>query len=861
MNKQHVLCLLCALSLLGTPLARAEEEPPQTQIINVLEDAHVESPKPDENYGSSSALLMKQGSRHAYLKFDLSAAKPVLENPEIEIESAVLTLTVAGDNRNGTAGTERDMAINLYTLSDTWQEGSITYNNAPKFETSMLDSLVNIPAGSMIYPVDIDITGSVTELLSKENYQLSFGMQLEQSGTAAAYFFCRDSKDASYQPRLTLTYRDKIYRDAILDVEVTQDGGFVNKIAAGSLDCNLTVQNWADAESHPVLFGALYRVTDGVETMLACHTDNHLSLTANGRGMVSFSFAVPDDDGEYFLRFWAVDGIETLHLFSGETVFDKDGLHTQYPQKKGSCFIDDATVGVDRSSGKVTVATPEQTSLRQIVLLVRDGDTIAYAGVMNGGMEKSFFLSGEVVRRKYQVYLASRDAESMVTMPLDYYLDSSFTKAFAEISAAKTAGELQAAVEKYNDLLMIERDDATDENAILQWLCGQKFDSLEQFINAYQRCAAVQQLQVGKNAEEIFQQYLDTFQVDARIVTAITKDAYPVYLKDAVIQAVAAYKWSFDHACQDMQDIILASSFRAAPKYSDIQQLFEQETLFAPYYRQTLEADPYYKGLKNKSAFYKYFAQRASGLTDESSIAAAIAAASKKAHDEETSVKGSVVTGGGRGGSGSGGKASAVYEVTGAPEQPPVIQPPAADQKLSALYQDMQQAAWAGAYVRRLTEKGVLSGDGNGYFRPNDSIKREEFIKMLMAAFEMTAGGGKAPFTDVPEGNWAEPYIKAAYDNGIVTGRDDGRFGFGERLTREEMAVLCYRMIKDRSGKRFEYPQDLDMVSDYAKEAVCSLYGSGLLTGDETGAFSPRRCATRAEVCKVLCGIMEEAEK
>lgn len=860
---KKLMSILCALSLLGTLAVFADGSVPQTQVINVLEDAHVESPKPDENYGSSSALLMRQGSRHAYLRFDLSEAVQVLENPEIEIESAMLTLTVAGDDRNGTVGLPKAIEINLYTLDSGWKEGTITYNNAPKFVESMLESNVTIPAGVMKYPVNIELVDSVKSVLAAGGRELSFGMQVEKPSSAYAYFFCRDSKDTSYQPKLTLAYRDKIYRDAIVDVEVTQDGGFVNAISSGRLDCSVTVQNWAETESNPAVFGALYRAENGTETLLSCQTDNGLSLAVEGRGAVPFSFDVPNDGGEYFLRFWVADGLDSLNLFSGETVFDKSGLRTQYPQQKGSCAVNDAVVGLDRNSGKVTVTVPEQTSERQIILLVKDENEIAYAGVMNGGEEKAFYISTDAVRRKYQVYLKSRDAETVVIKPLDYYLDSSFAQAFAEIAAAKTEASLKTAVDKYNDLLLIDRDSTSDESAVLKWLCGQKFERLELFIDGYQRCVAVQQFQSGNGSqktEEIFEQYLASFQVDKRILTAIVGEGYPDYMKAAVLNGIAENKWSFDNACSDMQRIILVKSFQAAPKYSDIQRLFEDAALFAPYYKQTLESDRYYGSLKNKNTFYKYFIQQVSELTDERSIVSAIASASKKAYDDENSTGGSSSGGGGGGGRGSsGGKTTAVYEMAGTQTQQ-TTEPPIQNNTPSALYQDMKEAAWAEESVRNLTENGIISGDGNGYFRPNDSIKREEFVKMLAIAFDLQVGSGENVFADVPADSWAVPYVLAAYENGVVTGMGDGRFGFGNNLTREEMAVICYRMLKDNFGETNVLPQDLDMVSDYARKAVCALYGGGLLRGDKNGRFAPRQSATRAEACKFLCSVMEEVE-
>ena len=50
---------------------------------------------------------------------------------------------------------------------------------------------------------------------------------------------------------------------------------------------------------------------------------------------------------------------------------------------------------------------------------------------------------------------------------------------------------------------------------------------------------------------------------------------------------------------------------------------------------------------------------------------------------------------------------------------------------VSQRYHDVPSNHWAGKYISILTENGVIDGYPNGTFKPDQSITRAEFSKML----------------------------------------------------------------------------------------------------------------------------------
>lgn len=82
--------------------------------------------------------------------------------------------------------------------------------------------------------------------------------------------------------------------------------------------------------------------------------------------------------------------------------------------------------------------------------------------------------------------------------------------------------------------------------------------------------------------------------------------------------------------------------------------------------------------------------------------------------------------------------------------------------------------------VLTLTKLGIFNGDGNGGFRPKDSVSRAEMAQIIKNAFQVSAKQ-KHTFNDVPNGFWAEGAISAVQSNGIASGTGDGKFDLLKR--------------------------------------------------------------------------------
>lgn len=175
-------------------------------------------------------------------------------------------------------------------------------------------------------------------------------------------------------------------------------------------------------------------------------------------------------------------------------------------------------------------------------------------------------------------------------------------------------------------------------------------------------------------------------------------------------------------------------------------------------------------------------------------------------------------------------------------------------------FDDLEGYAWAENYINALYEKGILAGKGGRTFAPGDSITRAEFAKLMVCAFEVperTYDG----FADVAPEDWYYPYVGAAYAKGMIQGIGGGLFGANDVITRQDACVIAWRTLQIQKGEGTLNFLDKADIADYALEAVAGLSQMGVLSGNEKGEFLPNNNMNRAEAAKVICGLLKEEVK
>ncbi|WP_242309994.1 NEAT domain-containing leucine-rich repeat protein [Bacillus cereus group sp. BfR-BA-01331] len=106
-------------------------------------------------------------------------------------------------------------------------------------------------------------------------------------------------------------------------------------------------------------------------------------------------------------------------------------------------------------------------------------------------------------------------------------------------------------------------------------------------------------------------------------------------------------------------------------------------------------------------------------------------------------------------------------------------------------------------------------------------------------------------FNDVPKGHWSETAINYLAKEDIFKGYGNGKFGFGDNITRGQVASLVQRYLKLES-KVEQKEMFTDTKGHMFEQDIATVAQAGIMQGDGTGKFRPEGVLTRYEMSVVL---------
>ena len=172
----------------------------------------------------------------------------------------------------------------------------------------------------------------------------------------------------------------------------------------------------------------------------------------------------------------------------------------------------------------------------------------------------------------------------------------------------------------------------------------------------------------------------------------------------------------------------------------------------------------------------------------------------------------------------------------------------------TAIFSDIENH-WAKDVIEKFVKTEIITGYPDGTFKPNNTVTRAEFSVLIYKMLSLSPVFEKQ-FADVNEEDWFYKYINAVGSKGIVTGYD-GIFNPDAPVSRQDMAVMVYRMLEIGNDTEYSYNfKDHNDISGYAVDAVYALESMGVINGSD-GRFSPKNNATRAEAVKILSNALE----
>lgn len=124
-------------------------------------------------------------------------------------------------------------------------------------------------------------------------------------------------------------------------------------------------------------------------------------------------------------------------------------------------------------------------------------------------------------------------------------------------------------------------------------------------------------------------------------------------------------------------------------------------------------------------------------------------------------------------------------------------------------FPDVDENAEYAEAVEYLKDAGIMRGDDLGNFNPNKTVTRAEMAvivcQMLGETENLTTSDA---FTDVPTTHWANKYVTRAKELGVISGYGNKKFGPNDKVKYEQAVTMVVNALnyKNEANNAGGYP-------------------------------------------------------
>ena len=184
------------------------------------------------------------------------------------------------------------------------------------------------------------------------------------------------------------------------------------------------------------------------------------------------------------------------------------------------------------------------------------------------------------------------------------------------------------------------------------------------------------------------------------------------------------------------------------------------------------------------------------------------------------------------------------------------------DSVLRDRFVDVPAGSYCSDAVLWAVKEGITLGTDAEHFSPAAPCTRGQAVTFLWRAAGKPAASSAVTFSDVADDAYCTEAVRWAASLGIVTGYGDGSFRPGTTVTREQMAAFLFRFAKaqgldtTQGGMAVREFQDFDQISAYAADAMTWAVNAGILKGDQNRLLPQSPC-TRGQIVTLLHRLLE----
>ena len=520
----------------------------------------------------------------------------------------------------------------------------------------------------------------------------------------------------------------------------------------------------------------------------------------------------------------------------------------------------------------------EQASQNRMISVIISDDSEQYyvntVGTASDGSYSFIFRMPETAATGYyDITVDALGLDELITKEFYFAKSDDIEQVLTLINNASSASEVRSSVDANTAVLNIPDDwykslGSDGKKAVAEALYAKKpYRMIGDATSVAISELAVQSFRYASDADKV-EKALEKF-ADIYGINENTSACYGLYADNgkAAREIMASYTPdTVAGVAKAFDESVLLAAINSARDPRSVGELMDGYRAVIPF-----SLDTYDKANEEKMVSYLY---KNAPFRSMTALQSAITAAYK----QETSQSSGGSGGGGGGGSSSGGGGGSSksggssggggsIRPSNSINLPPSVstQQPEADTEGTAApeegFTDIGGYEWAKEAITYLSKRQIVSGTGDNKFEPGSFVTREQFVLMIVNAFNIDSTGASSGFADMPEDHWAYKAVSAACEKGIIFGFSDSEFGTGKSITRQDMAVIAYRAAK-LSGYQFDSSQEIGFtdrseISDYASESVAAMSAKGIITGYPDGRFGAFDTANRAQAAQIMYNIIK----
>lgn len=171
-------------------------------------------------------------------------------------------------------------------------------------------------------------------------------------------------------------------------------------------------------------------------------------------------------------------------------------------------------------------------------------------------------------------------------------------------------------------------------------------------------------------------------------------------------------------------------------------------------------------------------------------------------------------------------------------------------------YSDVKETDWYYETFNNAVSNGIILGYTDGTFKPDNTLKFEEFVKMVVVAVE------KDDIEPTQEGNWYDSYIDIAIKMEYIN--DKLVVNVGQNIGRGTMAEVLYNVLLETEEFDKYTEEEISYLSSKFTDLTndnnetLTIAGMGLIAGYPDSTFKPNNTLTRAEAVTVISRLLDK---